>query len=109
MFGYSKPLPSDLLKFWPNAKYHSDYMEKIVPYAKKILAISHKRAEKAKGLNRSYKNQSRVNKRFQLGQVVAHRQLQVATGSGMGMKPRFNGPYVIVEFDDDNVSATIEH
>jgi hypothetical protein len=27
----------------------------------------------------------------------------------MGMKPRFNGPYVIVEFDDDNVSATIEH
>ncbi len=25
------------------------------------------------------------------------------------MKPRFNGPYVIVEFDDDNVSATIEH
>jgi hypothetical protein len=84
-------------------------MEKIVPYAEKIRAISQKRAEKAKGLNRSYKNQSRVNKLFQLGQIVAHRQLQVATGSGMGMKPRFNGPYVIVEFDDDNVSATIEH
>jgi hypothetical protein len=44
-----------------------------------------------------------------LGQFVAHRQLQIATGSGMGMKPYFNGPNVIVAFDDDNVSATIKH
>jgi hypothetical protein len=27
----------------------------------------------------------------------------------MGMKPKHNGPYVIVAFDDDQVSATIEH
>jgi hypothetical protein len=44
-----------------------------------------------------------------LGQIVAHRQLQVATGSAMSMKPRFNGPYTIEELLPDGSSAIIEH
>ena len=109
MFAYNKPTPSDLLQFWPNVRDQSDYMEKIVPYAEKIREVSQMRADKAKGKNRTYKNQSRVKKKFQLGDLVAHKQLQLATGSAMGMKPRHNGPYVIVAFDDDGISATIEH
>jgi hypothetical protein len=27
----------------------------------------------------------------------------------MGMKPKHNGPYINVTFDDDQVSASIEH
>ena len=109
MFAHTKAMPSDLLQFWPNVRDYSDYMEKIVPYAERIREISKMRADKAKDKNRTYKNQSRVKKKFQLGDLVAHKQLQLATGSAMGMKPRHTGPYVIVAFDDDNISATIEH
>ncbi len=42
-----------------------------------------------------YKNIHRVSKEFKLGQIVAHRQLQLATGVAMGMKPKHIGPYII--------------
>ena len=109
MFAFNKPMPSDLLQFWPNVRDYSDYMEKIVPYAERIRRISQEKAEKVKGKNRTYKNQTRVRKQFQLGDLVAHRQLQLATGGAMGMKPRHNGPFVIIAFDEDGISATLEH
>ena len=109
MFATSKPMPSDLLQFWPHVKDQNEYMEQIGPYAEKIRAQSQLRSDKAKGRNRTYKNQSRVKKKFQLGDMVAHKQLQLATGTAMGMKPKHNGPYVIVAFDEDGTSATIEH
>ena len=109
MFAYTKPMPSDLLQFWPNVRDPSEYMEKIVPYAEKIRDLHMQRSDKTKGRNRTYKNQSRVKKIFQLGDLVAHKQLQLATGAAMGMKPRHTGPYIIVAFDDDQISATIEH
>jgi hypothetical protein len=84
-------------------------MKQIMPIAEKMRKTATDRADKAKARNRTFKNQGRVKKKFELGQLVAHRQLQLATGSAMGMKPKHNGPYVIVAFDDDQVSATIEH
>jgi hypothetical protein len=36
-------------------------------------------------------------------------QLQLATGPNMSMKPKFDGPYTIVSFDEDGVSARIEN
>jgi hypothetical protein len=46
---------------------------------------------------------------FQIGEVVLHKQLQVATGTNMGMKPKFTGPYVITALDKHESSATIEN
>ena len=109
MFGYTKPNVNDLLQFWPNTASHSDYIEKIIPIAEKNRELSNKRAESKRLKNRTYKNADRVQKTFQLGQIVAHRQLQVATGSAMSMKPRFTGPYVIEELLPDKSSAIIEH
>ena len=109
MFALAKPMPSDLLQFWPNARNYDDYMEKIVPYAERIRNIAQQKAEKIKGKNRTYKNQTRVKKTFRLGDLVAHAQLQLATGPAMGMRPRHTGPYVVVAIDDDGVSAQIEH
>jgi hypothetical protein len=50
-----------------------------------------------------------LTKTFQIGEGVLHKQLQVATGINMGMKPKFTGPYVIIALDKHESSATIEN
>ena len=109
MFGTKNPNANDLLQFWPNTDSHDDYVEKIFPLAEANREKAAKRAEEKRMKNRTYKNVDRVKKKFQLGQIVAHRQLQVATGSAMSMKPRFNGPYTVEELLPDGSSAIIEH
>jgi hypothetical protein len=109
MHGFQKPAPNELIQFWPNAIDPADYMQKILPIANKIREKSAQLSEQKKEKDRTYRNQDRIEKSFNVGDLVAHRQLQVATGTGMGMKPRFNGPYVIVKINDDKCSATIEH
>jgi hypothetical protein len=42
-------------------------------------------------------------KTFQIGEVVLHKQLQVATGTNMGMKPKFTA------LDKHESSATIKN
>ena len=109
MFGTKNPNANDLLQFWPNTDSHDDYAQKIFPLAEANREKAAKRADEKRMKNRTYKNVDRVKKTFQLGQIVAHRQLQVATGSAMSMKPRFNGPYTIEELLPDGSSAIIEH
>ena len=109
MFGFKVPTANDLLQFWPGARSQSDYAEKIIPIAEEKRRLAQERGEKKRDKNRSYKNVHRVIKQFLLGQIVAHRQLQLATGSAMGMKPKHTGPYVIVALNPDGCSATIEH
>ena len=109
MFATKIPQASDLLRFWPTFESHSEYVEKIFPIAEKNRNEAQARADNKKDQNRSYKNQSRVDKKFELGQVVAHRQLQLATGPNMSMKPKFEGPYIIIALNNDKTSATLEH
>ena len=109
LFGHTNPNPNDLIQFWPNTDSHSEYAEKIIPIAQKGREIASKRAEQKREKNRTYKNVNRVKKVFQLGQIVGHRQLQVATGSAMSMKPRFTGPYTVEEILPDGSSAIIQH
>ena len=109
MFAYQMPNQNDLLQFWPGTRSHSDYMEKIIPLAEKNRQLASDRGEKKREKDRSYKNIHRVSKEFKLGQIVAHRQLQLATGVAMGMKPKHIGPYIITEINPDGCSATIEH
>ena len=109
MFGYTKPNANDLLQFWPNAKNHSEYAEKIIPIAERNRKTSQLRANKGKESSRSYKNQSRTDKTFRNGMIVAHRQLQYSTGPGSSLKPKYTGPYIILEIDQDGSSVTMEH
>ena len=109
MFAFKKPNAHDLLQFWPGARSHAEYMEQIVPLAEENRQKALERGDKRRQKNRSYKNIHRVVKQFQLGQIVAHRQLQLATGTAMGMKPKHTGPYIIIALHPDGCSATIEH
>ena len=109
MFAFETPNAHDLLQFWPGARSHSEYIEKMVPLAEEQRRTALARGERKREKDRSYKNAHRVAKEFKLGQIVAHRQLQLATGSAMGMKPKYTGPYTIIELNPDGCSATIEH
>jgi hypothetical protein len=109
MFGYTKPNHHDLLQFWPGARNHGQYMESIVPEAEKMRKLARDRAISKSKSNRSYKNTTRHLKQFQLGQIVAHRQLQLSTGAASAMKPQHTGPYVVQSLNPDESSAIVEH
>jgi len=51
--------------------------------------------------NATYKNKSAENKKFLLGDLVLHRQLQVSTGSSSKWKPTFTGPFIIESINND--------
>ncbi len=40
---------------------------------------------------------------------IVQRNLQLATGPGKAMQPKYNGPYVIVSLDEDGSSALLEN
>jgi len=109
MFGYTKPNEHDLLQFWPQARDHSNYAEMIIPQAERNRTLANDRAIHKRAQNNTYKNQTRVKKNFQLGQIVAHRQLQLATGAAMGMQPKHTGPYTVESVDTATLSCIIEH
>jgi len=109
MFGYTKPNEHDLLQFWPNAKDHSQYAELIIPQAERNRTLANDRAIRKRSQNSTYKNTTRVKKQFEIGQIVAHRQLQLATGSAMGMQPKHTGPYTVESVDPTTLSCIVEH
>ncbi len=79
-----------LSQFWPNTDSHYDYAEKVIAQAEKNQEIASKKSRRKTYENQTYKNAERVKKTFELGQIVAHRQLQVATGSAMSLKPKIH-------------------
>jgi hypothetical protein len=109
MFGYTKPNHNDLLQFWPGTRSHNQYMETIVPEAERMRKRARERQIAKSKTNRSYKNATRHLKQFQLGQIVAHRQLQLSTGAASAMKPQHTGPYIVQSLNPDESSAMVEH
>ena len=106
-FGYNLPKQTDLLQFWPKAQTQEDYMDLIVPLANEARKNANEKAIRENERVLTYRNKNRSTKTFQIGEVVLHKQLQVATGTNMGMKPKFTGPYVITALDKHESSATI--
>ena len=46
-------------------------------------------------INAAFKNKEAKKKKFEKGELVLHRQLQVSTGTASKWKPQLTGPYVI--------------
>ena len=108
-FGVSNPAPHDLFQLWPNCTNPEEYMALILPKAMKARQTARERQEKAMKQKITYRNTGTQKKTFQLGQVVVQRNLQLATGPGKAMQPKYNGPYVIVSLDEDGSSALLEN
>jgi len=108
-FGYNMPKVVDLLQFWPNATTHEQYMNLIVPRAEEARLKAKGIALRENERVTTYKNKNRATKTFKIGEIVLHKQLQLATGANMGMKPKFTGPFVINKIEDTGSSAIIEN
>jgi hypothetical protein len=108
-FGYTNPSPNDLFQLWPNPTDPHDYIQTIVPIAEKARQRTFDKRQKAMSSQLTYRNKDKSAKRFQLGQIVLQRTLQLASGPGKALQPNYTGPYVIVELDSDGSSALIEH
>jgi hypothetical protein len=108
-FGFSNPTHADLFQLWPDCQNQEMYMEKILPSAIEARKIARERQEKAVKDKITYRNKGLKKKIFRPGQIVIQRQLQLATGPGKAMQPKYQGPYVIIEIDKDESSALIEH
>jgi hypothetical protein len=109
MFGFLNPNPSDLFQIWPNEPDVDKYISTIVHKAEKARQETREVQTKRFKQNLTYRNQNLHKKKFREGDVVLQRQLQLATGPGKAMQPSYQGPYVIVEIDDDQSSALIQH
>jgi len=108
-FGFSNPAHTDLFQLWPNCNSQEEYMNKILPQAIEARKIARERQEKAVKNKITYRNLGLKKKTFKQGQIVLQRNLQLATGPGKAMQPKYNGPYVIISIDKDEASAVLEH
>ena len=84
-------------------------MDQIVPKAMAARQLARERQEKAMKQKLTYRNIGLKKKNFQPGEIVLQRNLQLATGPGKAMQPKYNGPYVIISLDKDGSSALVEH
>jgi len=57
--------------------------------------------------NATFKNKHAKDKRFEVGDLVLHRQLQVSTGTASKYRPQLTGPYVIQTLD--GITAACKH
>ena len=108
-FGFANPAPTDIFQMWPNTNTPDEYVQNIVP----IAIFNRQQAREASILNTqrkiTYKNKDKQAKVFKIGQLVIQKQLQLATGPGKAMQPKFTGPYVIISLDEDEASCLMEH
>ena len=109
MFASSLPRAQDILTFDWALENEEEIVNKLFEKAEKIRSEATERMATKAEQNRTYKNSSRILKKFEVGQLVLCRQLQVSTGKGSDYKPRFTGPYVINSLNTDESTAFIEH
>jgi hypothetical protein len=57
--------------------------------------------------NATFKNKNAKDKRFEVGDLVLHRQLQVSTGTASKFRPHLTGPYVIQA--TEGITAICKH
>jgi hypothetical protein len=84
-------------------------MALIVPLANEARKNANNKAIQENERVLTYQNKNQPTETFQIGEVVRHKQLQVMTGTNMGMKSKFTGPYVITALYKHELSATIKN
>jgi hypothetical protein len=84
-------------------------MALIVPKAEQARKKAREKQQQAVKDKITYRNIHLKSKTFKPGQIDLQRNLQLATGPGKAMQPKYNGPYVIISIDKDQSSALLEH
>ncbi|EFX61151.1 hypothetical protein DAPPUDRAFT_122492 [Daphnia pulex] len=105
----NRSAPEMIEALWPNSTTQEEYMALIVPKAEQARKKAREKQQQAVKDKITYRNIHLKSKTFKPGQIVLQRNLQLATGPGKAMQPKYNGPYVIISIDKDQSSALLEH
>jgi len=109
MFGTRIQKPVDLLIFDFHFESEENYINFVFEQAENLRkAYTVKKDARTKS-TRTFKNLNRIQKSFEPGTLVLHRQLQVSTGKSSGYQPRFTGPFVVLSCNDRESYAIVEH
>ena len=109
MFAHRTPQQNEILSFNTPNLTKEDYISHIFTEGTKIRRITSESKNKKNKQNNTYKNQNKSIKRFELGTLVLHKQLQASTGKSSKYKPLFTGPYSIVKLNEDRTTALLVH
>ena len=109
MFAHRTPQQTDILSFNTPNLTKEEYISHIFAEAEKIRKKTSDMKMKKNKENNTYKNQNKTIKRFELGTLVLHKQLQASTGKSSKYKPLFTGPFTIVKLNTDKTTALLEH
>ena len=108
-FGSRIPQANELLNFWPNNPTVDKYLDYIVPKVAANRAEMRRKAAEHAARNCSHHNRKRSQKTFEVGTQVLHKQMQLATGTGSSLHPRFNGVFTVESLNPDKVTAMIKN
>jgi ribosomal protein L21E len=109
MFGNKIPSRIDILNFnSPNFNMQG-YIDHVMPIAEEMRREARKRMDQKAEKNRTFKNKNKRLKKFDIGDMVVHKQLQVSTGMNSKYRPLYTGPYTIVQLNKDGSTAILEH
>lgn len=109
MFGYKIPRDNILLTITEVPENNETVINRIVEIAEKLRNQYELNKNAKERSNITYKNKSVSRTRFQKGDTVLHRQMQVSTGSSSKWKPLFTGPYIINDLGADERTAECQH
>jgi hypothetical protein len=103
MFGQTLPSKLKLIDIKNNDSQAepSSAIDKLIERANKARTDYQNRKKMKEASNATFKNKTSIDKNFNLGDLVLHRQLQVSTGTSSKWKPIFNGPFVIETVNKD--------
>jgi transposase InsO family protein len=103
MFGQTLPSKLKLIDIESNDSQAepSSAIDKLIERANKARTDYQNRKKMKEASNATFKNKTSIDKNFNLGDLVLHRQLQVSTGTSSKWKPIFNGPFVIETVNKD--------
>jgi transposase InsO family protein len=90
-----------------NTTNNEQAIDAFLNHAAKIRAKYNKLKTLKHQSNATFKNKNAKDKRFEVGDLVLHRQLQVSTGTASKFRPHLTGPYIIQA--TEGITAICKH
>ena len=109
MFGNRLPQPTNPIVIDSSFPSVQDYAKIVFDNASALREAARSRKEAHRQRVTRYRNLSRQQKHFAVGDVVLLKDLTVTKGSPNTLKADYKGPYIITSIDPDSCSAKIHH
>jgi len=111
MFGIRNPEPQNLIdiEYTNQTEQDQPTIEQLMDKIELMRRQYDARKTQKQNANITFKNREAENKKFAVGDLVLHRQLQVSTGTAGKWQPMMTGPFVIEQVQPSDKTAICQH